>query len=159
MNSIEFIRYRSEYFEQVLALHRSAKSGLNIGISDYDEESDLRNIYKIYINNGGDFIIGLLDGAVAAMGGFQQLSGDSAELRRMRIRKDLQDHGYGSQLLHELEQMAFQRGIRQLSFETAKARPLTLEFYHKHGYQETGVGLYGNVETIHFSKTLDERIT
>ena len=88
------------------------------------------------------------------MGGFQRLSEDAAELRRMRIQTDLQGQGYGCQLLLELERLAFRRGVRKLSFETAKARTLTLEFYRKHGYQETGAGLYGNIETVHFSKLL-----
>jgi ribosomal protein S18 acetylase RimI-like enzyme len=73
----------------------------------------------------------------------------------MRIRKDFQGRGYGSRLLRELERLAFKSGITTLSFETAKARKLTLEFYHKHGYQETGSGFYGQVETIHFRKVLN----
>ncbi len=162
MESIRFVRYRTDHFEPMRELHRDAKDalteiGLTVGISDHDEEVDLREIEQVYINDGGEFLIGLLDGVVIAMGGFQRLSEDSAELRRMRIRGDLQDQGYGSQLLQELERAAFRFGIRTLSFETAKARPLTLEFYRKHGYQETGSGLYGEVETVHFRKVLNER--
>ncbi len=43
-------------------------------------------------------------------------------------------------------------------FNPLLRRPLTLEFYRKHGYQETGRGFYGEVETVQFSKTLDERV-
>jgi GNAT superfamily N-acetyltransferase len=127
-------------------------------MSEHDEEADLGDVEHVYFQSGGEFLVGLLDGVVIAMGGFKRLSSDSAELRRMRIRTDLQGQGYGSQLLRELERAAFQRGICKLFFETARARPLTLEFYHKHGYQETGTGLYGNVETVHFSKVLDEQV-
>ena len=31
---------------------------------------------------------------------------------------------------------------------------MTLEFYRKHGYQEAGTGLYGDIETVHFTKLL-----
>ena len=86
------------------------------------------------------------------------MSDQSAELRRMRIQRDFQDQGYGSQLLQELERLAFQSGISILTFETAKTRPLTLEFYRKHGYQQTGSGFYGKVETIHFRKVLIEQV-
>jgi len=159
---MKLIRYRPEYFEPMLDLHRSArlgleKLGLDISISESEEETDLRDIEQVYLQSGGEFLIGILDREVVAMGGFQRLSRDSAELRRMRIRTDLQDQGFGSQLLAALERMAFKCGIRKLSFETAKARSLTLEFYHKHGYTETGAGFYGNVETAHFSKTLIEQ--
>ncbi len=154
---MKLVRYRPEYFEPMLELHRSAGVGLTIGISQHDEEVDLRTIEQIYLQSSGEFLIGLLDGVVIAMGGFQRLLENSAELRRMRIRRDLQDQGYGSQLLQELERLAFQSGIYIFSFETAKARPLTLEFYRKHGYQETGSGFYGEVETVHFRKVLSKQ--
>ena len=156
MTSMRLVRYRPEYQESIIELHRSAKDGLVIDISDYEEEADLRTIEQIYFQSGGEFLVALLGGVVIAMGGFQRLSNDLAELRRMRIRKDLQGQGYGGRLLQELERIAFQSGIRTISFETAKARPLTLEFYHNHGYQETGTGFYHKVETVHFSKALDK---
>ena len=163
MKTMQLVRSQPQYQEAMLELHRREKNdlttrlGLKVGISDDEEESDLRNIEQVYFN-GGEFLIGLLDGEVMAMGGFQRLSENSAELRRMRIRKDLQDNGFGGQLLTELENRALQSGIHTLSFETAKARPLTLEFYHKHGYHEPGTGFYGNVETVHFSKILGKQV-
>jgi carbonic anhydrase len=164
MKSMKLVRYQPEYLEPMLALHRSAmfdleKLGLDIGISEHDEEVDLRAIERIYFQSDGEFLIGLLGGAVIAMGGFQRLSSDSAELRRMRIRADLQDQGYGSQLLLKLERIASKSGITRFTFETAKARPLTLEFYRKHGYQEIGTGHYGKVETVHFKKVLEKSLS
>ncbi len=156
MKNIQIVRYQPEYLEPIISLHRSAIIDFTIGMSQYDEEADLRDIEQVYLQNGGEFLIGLIDGEVVGMGGFQILSDNSAELRRMRVRKDLQDRGYGSRLLRELERLAYQSGIRTLSFETAKARYLTLEFYRKHGYKETGQGFYGKVETVHFSKELKE---
>ncbi len=162
MKSMQLVHYSPEYQESILELHRSEVASLKsivgpeIGIDQEEEEADLRAIEQVYLQSGGEFLVGLLDGAVIAMGGFMPLSDTLAGLRRMRIRKDHQDKGYGGQLLKELESRAFQSGIHQLSFETAKARPLTLEFYRKYGYCETGSGFYGNIETVHFSKTLTE---
>jgi GNAT superfamily N-acetyltransferase len=162
MKSLQFTRYRPDYLEQILALHRSivseltANIGFPIGISQDEEEADLRTIEQTYLQNGGEFLVGLLEGEIIAMGGFRRLSDTSAELRRMRIRKDFQDKGCGSKLLKELENRAMESGIRMLSFETARARSLTLKFYHKHNYRETGHGYYGKVETVYFSKTLEE---
>jgi len=158
MKPMKLVRYRPEYREAIIELHHSAIGGLVTGIDQHDEEADLRDIEKVYFNDGGEFLVGLLEGRVIAMGGFQRVSDTSAELRRMRIQPDLQGQGYGTQLLRELERLALQSGIYTLSFETARARPLTLEFYHKHGYQETGHGFYGKVETVHFSKTLNNSL-
>jgi GNAT superfamily N-acetyltransferase len=153
-----FVRYRPEHQEPMLSLHRSAIEGFTLGMSQQEDEADLMSIEQVYLGNGGEFLVGLVDGRLIAMGGFKRLSDALAELRRMRIARDLQGRGYGTQLLRELERRAFQSGVRTICLDTARKRPLTLEFYRKHGYKESGRGFYGAVETVQFSKTLDEPI-
>ena len=155
--SMRLIRYRPEYREPMLALHRSAITGFILGMSQQDDEADLMAIEQIYLRTGGEFLIGFINEKLVAMGGFKRLPDTSAELRRMRIEREFQGRGCGTQLLRELERIAYQSGIRTLCLDTARKRPLTLEFYRKHGYQETGWGLYGGVETVRFSKTLNDR--
>ena len=142
----------------MLALHRSAIAGFSLGMSQQEDEADLMAIEQVYLRNGGEFLVGFINEKLVAMGGFKRLSDTSAELRRMRIERELQGKGHGTQLLRELERLAYQSGIRALCLDTARRRPLTLEFYRKHGYQETGQGFYGEVETIQLNKTLDERV-
>jgi GNAT superfamily N-acetyltransferase len=153
---MQLIRYRPEYQEPTLALHRGAIEGFVLGMSQQQDEADLVAIEDVYLHAGGDFLLGFIAERLVAMGGFKRLSNDVAELRRMRIARDLQGRGYGTLLLRELERRAFQSGIRTLCLHTARRRPLTLEFYRKHGYQETGQSSYGAIETVQFSKTLDE---
>ena len=148
-------RYQPEYREPMLALHRSAIVGFTLGMSQQEDEADLVAIEQVYLRDGGEFLVGFINERLVAMGGFKRLAGTSAELRRMRIERELQGRGCGTQLLRELERLAFQSGIRTLCLDTARRRPLTLEFYRKHGYQETGQGFYGEVETVQFSKILD----
>ena len=156
--TLRLVRFQPEYQEAILALHRSAMSRFTVGIDAAEEEADLHDIETAYPRDGGEFLVGLLNGQVVAMGGFRRLSGDTAELKRMRVRSDLQGRGYGTQLLHELERLAVARHIQTLCLETAKARPLTLQFYRKHGYQESGEGLYGQVVTVRFTKRTDGEI-
>jgi GNAT superfamily N-acetyltransferase len=153
---MQFLRYRSEYREPMLLLHRSAIAGFTLGMSQAEDEADLVAIEEVYLRGGGEFLLGFIDEKLIAMGGFKRLSQTSAELRRMRIAPELQGSGYGTQLLRELERRAFHCGVRTLCLETARRRPLTLEFYRQHGYQEAGQSFYGAVETVKFSKTLDE---
>jgi GNAT superfamily N-acetyltransferase len=155
---MRLIRYCNEYQEPMLALHRSAIVGFTLGMSQQEDEADLVAIEQVYLRDGGEFLVGFINERLVAMGGFKRLAGTSAELRRMRIERELQGRGYGTQLLRELERLAFQSGIRTLRLDTARRRPLTLGFYRKHGYQETGRGFYGEVETVQFSKTLDEQV-
>ena len=156
MLSMRLIRYKSEFQEPLLVLHRSAIEGFTLGMSQQQDEADLVAVEEVYLRNGGEFLLGFLNERLVAMGGFKRLSDGAAELRRMRIARDLQGRGYGTLMLRELERRAFRSGVRTLCLDTARRRPLTLEFYRKHGYQETGQGFYGAVETVQFSKTLDE---
>jgi Acetyltransferase (GNAT) family len=99
---MHLIRYRPEYRESMLALHRSAVAGLTLGMSQEEDEVDLMAVEQVYLQNHGEFLIGLIDERLVAMGGFQRLSDTAAELRRMRIERGLQGKGYGTQLLREL---------------------------------------------------------
>ena len=155
---MRLIRYQPEFQELLLALHRSAIKGFTLGMSQQEDEADLLAVEDVYLHGRGEFLLGFIGERFVAMGGFKRLSDDLAELRRMRIARDLQGRGYGTLLLRELERRAFQSGVRTLCLETARRRPLTLEFYRKHGYQETGQSFYGAVETVQFSKVLDERV-
>ncbi|PYJ59439.1 MAG: hypothetical protein DME24_12760 [Verrucomicrobia bacterium] len=155
---MRLIRYQPEHQKPMLALHRSAVEEFTLGMSQQQDEADLVTIDEVYLRSRGEFLLGFIGERLVAMGGFKRLSDVVAELRRMRIAHDLQGQGYGTLMLRELERRAFQSGVRTLCLETARRRPLTLEFYRKHGYQETGRSFYGAVETVQFSKTLDEKV-
>jgi GNAT superfamily N-acetyltransferase len=158
MRSMRVIRYQPKYQEPMLALHRSAIEGFTLGMSQQQDEADLVAVEEVYLRSRGEFLLGFVSQRLVAMGGFKRLSDGLAELRRMRIARDLQGRGYGTLMLRELERRAFDSGIRTLCLDTARRRPLTLHFYRKHGYQETGQSFYGAVETVQFSKALDERV-
>jgi len=154
---MRLIRYRPEFQEPMLVLHRSAIAGFALGMSQEQDEADLLTIEEVYFRSRGEFLLGLIGERLVAMGGFKRLVDGVAELRRMRIARDLQGRGYGTHLLRELERRAFKSGVRTLCLDTARRRPLTLEFYRKHGYYETGQSFYGAVETVQFRKALDEQ--
>ena len=151
---MRLIRYQPEYQEPMLVLHRSAIEGFALGMSQQEDEADLTAVQEVYLRNGGEFLLGFIGERLIAMGGYTWLSPGVAELRRMRIARDLQGRGYGTLLLHELERRALESGAHTLRLETARRRPLTLDFYRKHGYRESGQSVYGSVETVQFGKTL-----
>ena len=152
-------RYQLEYQEPMLALHCSAIDGFVLGMSRAEDEADLLAIEQVYLRDGGEFLVGFIGERLIAMGGFKRLPDGLGELRRMQIARDLQGQGYGTRLLQELERRAFRSGIRTICLEAARIRPLTLEFYRKHGYHECGQSFYGSIETVKFSKKLDERLS
>src|ERR1043165_842761 len=150
MAGMQLVRYRDEFLQAVLALHRSAMEGIATGMSQTEEEADLHLIEEQYFANGGEFLVGLIGNEVVAIGGFRRLPDDSAEIKRMRIRGDLQGQGLGTALLSELERLAREYGIRKLCLETAVTRVRTPDFYRKHGYRECGRSSYGTAEPLQF---------
>jgi GNAT superfamily N-acetyltransferase len=155
---MRLIRYQAQFQESMLTLHRSAVEGFTLGMSQQQDEADLMAVEEVYLHGGGEFLLGFVGERLVAMGGFKRLADGVAELRRMRIAHDLQGRGYGTLMLRELERRALQSGVRALCLDTARRRPLTLDFYRKHGYQEIGQSFYGAVETVQFSKILDARV-
>jgi len=152
---MRLIRYQAQFQESMLTLHRSAIEGFTLGMSQQQDEADLMAVEEVYLHGGGEFLLGFVGERLVAMGGFKRRSDGVAELRRMRIARDLQGRGYGTLILRELERRALQSGVHTLCLDAARRRPLTLEFYRKHGYQEIGQSFYGAVETVQFNKILE----
>lgn len=151
---MQLIRYRPEFQAAMLSLHRSALEGFVLGITQQQDEADLMALEDTYLHSRGEFLLGFLNDQLVAMGGFKRLSDEVAELKRMRIARELQGKGYGTLLLRELERRASESGVRTLCLDAARRRPLTLEFYRKHGYEECGQGFYGVVEMVQFRKVI-----
>src|SRR5215470_6474333 len=100
-SAMRLVRFQSQHQEAMIALHRSAIEGFSLGMSREEDEADLMDIEGVYLRQGGEFLLGLSGGRLIAMGGFKRLSTDTAELRRMRIARDVQGRGHGSLLLRE----------------------------------------------------------
>lgn len=128
--------------------------GISHGLAREEEEQDLRTIESEYLGDRGEFLVGVREGQVVAMGGFRLKDPGVAELKRLRIAPDCQGSGIGSKLLAALEAEAIGRGIRMLVLETSARREATLAFWARRGYLETGRGLYGTEAVVMFEKQL-----
>jgi hypothetical protein len=56
-------------------------------------DDDLRSIRATYLERGGEFLVGLLDGEAVAMGALRRVSDTVAEIRRMRVDTRVQPAG------------------------------------------------------------------
>lgn len=77
---MRLIRYKSEFQEPMLVLHRSAIEGFTLGMSQQQDEADLLAIEEVYLRNRGEFLLGFVGARFVAMGGFKRLSDGLAEL-------------------------------------------------------------------------------
>jgi GNAT superfamily N-acetyltransferase len=145
-------RYESGDRDVVRRLHDDALNevGAHLGSGPWDE--DLDEIEVIYLDSGGEFLVGVLDGEVVAMGALRRISSETAELKRMRVRPDLQGRGYGQALLDALHRRAAELGYSTLHLDTTVQQHVARLFYIKNGYREVRRGNIGPFECIFYER-------
>lgn len=126
--------------------------GAHLGEGPWDE--DLDRIEEEYLCDGGEFLVGELDGRVVAMGALKRASNEQAELKRMRVAPDLQRRGLGRRMLEELEKRARGLQFSTLRLDTAVHQAGARRLYASNGYRETGRGEIGPFDCVFYEKEL-----
>lgn len=93
-------RYRDADREAVWELHVLALDHHLHGPWD----DDLAAIPAMYLKSGGEFLVGVEDGRIVAMGALRPRDGVRAEIKRMRVHPTAQRRGFGRRVLHRLEE-------------------------------------------------------
>ena len=145
-------RYEPGDKRAVRRLHDDALNevGAHLGTGPWDE--DLNDIEGVYLGSGGEFLVGILEGDVAAMGAIKRDSPDVAEVRRMRVRPDLQGRGYGQAMLDALHCRAAGLGYSTLHLDTTVQQRVARRLYLKNGYREVGRGSIGPFDCIYYER-------
>jgi tRNA dimethylallyltransferase len=153
-NRLEIRRYRDADREAVWELHRLglAQTGTDIGRGPW--EDDLQDIPQHYFNNGGEFLVGTIDGRIIAIGGVRRKSDTLAEIKRMRVQPDFQRRGFGQAILSALEERAHQLGYKELTLDTTTKQLPARALYEKNGYKETGRWRIVGLEAVNYHKML-----
>ncbi|AHY46196.1 Acetyltransferase (GNAT) family [Rubrobacter radiotolerans] len=149
-------RYRAEDASEVRSLHRRAIEEVGAyaeELSDY-LDSDMSNIEKNYLQNGGEFLVGTLDGRVVAMGGLRRVSETEAEIKRMRVEPAFQRLGFGKAMLARLEERAVELGVTTLKLDTTVQQVGAQRLYEGAGYRVVGAGETGPFRCFFYRKEL-----
>jgi GNAT superfamily N-acetyltransferase len=124
--------------------------GAHLGIGPWDD--DLDDIEGVYLGSGGEFLVGILEGEIVAMGAIRQVSPDAAEVKRMRVRPGLQGRGYGQAMLDALHRRAADLGYTTLHLDTTVQQRVARRLYLKNGYREVGRGSIGPFSCIFYER-------
>jgi GNAT superfamily N-acetyltransferase len=138
----------------VRRLHDDALNevGAHLGSGPWDD--DLDEIENVYLGRGGEFLVGVLDGEVVAMGALMRISPERAELKRMRVRPGLQGRGYGQAMLDALHHRASELGYSKLRLDTTVQQRAAQRLYLKNGYSEAGRGIVGPFNCIFYEREI-----
>ncbi|MDP9439258.1 MAG: GNAT family N-acetyltransferase [Actinomycetota bacterium] len=145
-------RYEAGDREAVWRLHNEAldEVGAHLGNGAWDD--DLHEIEAAYLKTGGEFLVGVLDGGVVAMGALRRVSPEEAEIKRMRVEPTLQGRGHGQALLDALHRRAEQLGYSTLRLDTAVRQRAARGLYERNGYREVRRGRIGPFDCVFYER-------
>ncbi len=157
MCQLTFRRYRPDDHDAVWAVFAHCTSQLGFHSGPWD--NDMHHIPSVYLQSGGEFIVGEYGGRIVAFGGLQRDSEQRAAIRRVGVHPSVQRRGFGKALMTQLEHVARRMGIGTLRLDTSVSQVAAQTLYRACGYQEKGHVVMGGVECILFEKTLDTDCT
>ena len=151
--AIAIRRYGPGDREAVRDLHDAALNdvGAHLGTGPWD--ADLDAIGSVYLESGGEFLVGVLGDEVVAMGALRRDPDGRAWITRMRVSPRLQGRGIGQTLLDALHRRAEELGYESLHLDTTVEQTAARRLYEKNGYRETGRAQVGPFECLYYERT------
>ncbi|GAA0371878.1 GNAT family N-acetyltransferase [Actinoallomurus spadix] len=148
-------RYTARDHQAVFALHQEClfRVGVRPGDGVYYDD-DFARIEEIYLRDRGEFLVGEVNGEVAALGGLRRVDDVTAEMVRLRVRPDLQGRGYGAVLVTVLQQRAAELGYRVLRADTTVRQRAALALYRRFAWREVDRKVTGGTVTVYLEKDL-----
>lgn len=153
MALLKIRRYEQGDFESVWELHNVALAATGSHVGNGWWDNDLHNIESEYFAKGGEFLVGQINGCIAAMGALEHKSETRAAIRRMRVHPDFQRQGFGQQILEALEEIACHKGYKTLELDTTILQISAQKLYIKNGYREVTRRMV-RFETIFYEKEI-----
>lgn len=128
--------WRDSDFEESVVLNREAEEHIGMISETGDWANDMRNVRETFLESGGDFLLGNLDGELVVMGGYKLHSPTSAEIKRMRVTPRLQGKGIGRWFLQVLEEKIRNSGVTDIEVSTTSEQEGAIRLYSGSGYTE-----------------------
>jgi GNAT superfamily N-acetyltransferase len=119
-------------------------------------DSDLDDIEGTYINNRGDFLVGLEDGEMVVIGAIRQATETCGELKRLRVRRDRQRQGYGEAMMLRLIERGKELGYRELVLDTLESNLPARRLFEELGFIELHRERKGPAKLIIYGKKLSQ---
>lgn len=153
--SLRLRRYTGADAAAVWTLHNNSLSLVDAHGGNGAWDEDLQNIQEVYLDGGGEFLLGEADGRLVAMGALLRAGPSTGEIKRMRVDPNYQRQGFGRRILDELEARARELGYRRLRLDTTTGQTAAQALYAESGFTKIGTGRMGRFELIIFEKRLE----
>ena len=145
-------RYEPADREAVRQLHDDALNDAGAHLGDGPWDKDLDDVETVYLKNGGEFLVGVLEEKIVAMGALRRDPEGRAWITRMRVSPGLQGRGIGQRLLDDLHHRATELGYDRLHLDTTVQQGAARRLYERNGYVEVGRGTVGPFCCIYYER-------
>jgi GNAT superfamily N-acetyltransferase len=147
-------RYIASDHEAVLSLHRAGlqQMGADRGPGPWD--ADLDDIENSYLRAGGEFLVADLHGELVAMGGLLPTGEHVVDLKRLRVRPDMQGLGVGEHLARSLLDRARELGVGRVTADTTTRQLPAQRLFAKLGFTEIGRVHQADMDVVLLELTL-----
>lgn len=152
--ALELRRFGPTDGRAVHKLHDLARGDTHAGSGPARRAEDLDSIPATYIHDGGEFLVGIYDRRLVAMGALRHVTDTVVEIMRMNVHPAFQRRGFGSVLLAGLEVRARELGYRELRLDTAITQTAAQRMFLSAGFREVGRGQFAGVEVVYFAKSV-----
>jgi len=149
-------RYQPQDNATVKALHYAGLKQFGAKADPF-HDNDLDDIENKYINNKGDFIVGILNKEIVAMGAIRQVSNQRGEIKRIRVRRDCQQGGYGQMILSKLMEIAAKLGYTELCLDTVANNTPAQRLFEKNGFRETHHQKVGYYDIVFYERKINKK--
>jgi N-acetylglutamate synthase-like GNAT family acetyltransferase len=160
-------RYKPGDNQSVKELHRAGNAQMAEMLTEAERKemlsltaaslgTDLDDIKGAYINNGGDFLVGLEGKEIVAIGAIRKYTDTCGELKRLRVRRDRQRNGYGETMFRRLIERGKELGYRELILDTLTADTAAQRLFKKCGFAEVRREKHGPFNLSTWEKKLKE---
>ncbi len=156
MGDLLIRRYRDSDRAAVWDLHNRALHAADAHGGHGPWDADLHDVSGVYVETGGEFLVGEADGRLVAMGALDRTDEYAAEIRRMRVDPAAWRRGYGRAMLEALQAQARDLGVRTLYLQTTARQEPAQALYRGAGYDETRRFDWRRFRVIEMAKALAE---
>lgn len=153
-DALHLRRFEDRDASAVYELHNLEPNEPGANLGGGSPTADLHSIPATYFGDGGEFLVGVYDGRVVAMGALRHVTDSVGEVRRMRVHPAFQRRGFARLILSCLEDRARELRYSRLRLDTAVVRTAAQRLYQSAGYREVGRGQLAGTEVVYYEKRL-----
>lgn len=132
---MEIIQYENEFKDEAIALIlgiQNDEAKVNLTIED---QPDLLDITKAYLNNDGNFWLAIDSGQVVGTLALMKIDNEWSVLKKFFVRSDYRSRKVGLSLYDRLLEFARLKGYRHIILDTPSVAIRSHKFYERSGFR------------------------